>query len=124
MADHPNAVIVRQAFEAFNRGDMEAATASLDDDIVWHYIGAKEPLQGKAAVAASGPGSLDAEFSAELHDVLANDEHALALLKVHVERGGKSLDYDVVEIYHVKNGKCVERWAFSDDTAAIAAFFA
>jgi len=33
-------------------------------------------------------------------------------------------DIDEIVESHLKNGKVVERWAFSDDTAAIVAFFA
>ena len=105
-------------------GDTETAMASLADDVVWHYIGSEEPLRGKAEVAERGPASFDAEITAELHDVLANDDHAVVMLKVHAERNGKILDYDVVEVYHIENGKMVERWALSQDTARIAAFFA
>jgi ketosteroid isomerase-like protein len=32
--------------------------------------------------------------------------------------------YRTAEIYHIRDGKVAERWAFSDDTAAITAFFA
>ena len=39
-------------------------------------------------------------------------------------RGGQTLNYRTAEIYHIRNGQIVERWAFSDDTAAIAKFFA
>ena len=39
-------------------------------------------------------------------------------------RGGRTFTYRTAEIFHVRNGKVVERWAFSDDTAAIVAFFA
>ena len=124
MAEHPNVTILRGIFDAFNAGDMETAMSALADDVVWHYIGSDEPLQGKAAVMEQGPPSFDAEISAEVHDILANDEHAVAMLKVHAVRGGKTLDYDVVEVYHMRGGKCVERWAVSQDTARIAAFFA
>ncbi len=124
MAEHPNAVLVREALDAFQRGDYEASAANLADDVVWHYLGADEPLRGKAAVLERGPASFDAEISGELHDVVANDEHVLAMLKVHAERKGRSLDYAIIEVYHVRDGKCTERWAFSDDTAAIIDFFA
>jgi hypothetical protein len=42
-----------------------------------------------------------------------------------VSAGGKSITYRVAEIMHVnEDTKVTERWAFSDDTAAIAEFFA
>lgn len=124
MAEHPNAALLREALEAFQRGDYEASMANLADDVVWHYIGASEPLRGKTAVREQGPASFDAEISGEIHDILANDEHALAMLRIHAERKGRVIDYDIIEVYHVRDGKCTERWAFSDDTEAILEFFA
>ena len=38
--EHPNATLVREGMEAFDRGDIEAYGATLSDDIVWHQIGA------------------------------------------------------------------------------------
>jgi hypothetical protein len=59
-----------------------------------------------------------------LHDIVASDDHAIALLEVTATRGGKTLTYRTAEIYHIRDAKITERWAFSDDTAAITAFFA
>jgi ketosteroid isomerase-like protein len=39
-------------------------------------------------------------------------------------RDGKTFKYQTAEIVHIKDGKLTERWAFSNDTAAIVAFFA
>jgi hypothetical protein len=63
------------------------------------------------------------EITGETHDVIANDDHTIALLTAHAIRGGETLDYKVAEIYHVRDGKISGRWAFSDDTEAINAFF-
>ena len=72
-----------------------------------------------------GPSSdVDYEIMFEVHDILGNDEHVVVLGDAHGTRAGKTLDYRVAEIYHLRDGKIVERWAFSDDTAAITAFFA
>ena len=69
-------------------------------------------------------GQIDYTITAETHDILANDDHVVLLGDAIGTRGGKTLHYRVAEIYHVRNGKITERWAFSDDTAAITAFFA
>jgi uncharacterized protein len=123
MAEHPNATLVRRAMDAMNRGDMDALDAFMADDIVWHYIGGAAPIRGKEAMAQS-MGTWDWTITAEIHDVMANDVHAVALVKAHAERGGKRLDYDTAEIFHIASGKFSERWAFSDDTARIVEFFA
>ena len=70
----------------------------------------------------SGEG--DYKITANLHDVIANDDHTIILAEATATRGGKTLVYRVAEIYHIKDGKVTERWAFSDDTAAITEFFA
>ena len=48
----------------------------------------------------------------------------IALVDATATRGGKTFTYRTAEIYHIRDGKIAERWAFSDDTAAITAFFA
>lgn len=97
--------------------------ALMADDVVWHEIGRSEPRRGKAEVRA-GMGDIDYTITARTHDILANDDHAIVLADATATRGGRTLDYRVAEIYHIRDGKITERWAFSDDTAAITAFFA
>ena len=46
------------------------------------------------------------------------------LIEVTARRGGETLTFRTVEIYEMRDGKIVERWAFSDDTEAIKRFFA
>jgi ketosteroid isomerase-like protein len=123
MADHPNAAIVREAIEAMNRGDFATAAEFLADDVIWHTIGAKEPIRGKQAMVDGIGGGDQWTITPEIHDIVANDTHAVALVRAHADRGGKTLDYDTAEIMHMKDGKCTERWAFSDDTARIIEFF-
>ncbi len=122
--EHPNAALVRAGLDAFNAGDMQAMTDLLDENVVWHEIGNPEPVRGTAALAARMPSQSDAQITGKLHDVIANDDHTVALISATATRNGRTLDYDVVETYHVRDGKVVERWAFSDDTAAINEFFA
>jgi uncharacterized protein len=69
-------------------------------------------------------GGVDYTITATTHDILANDDHAVLLAEATATRQGRTLTYRVAEIYHIRNGRITERWAFSDDTAAITAFFA
>ena len=99
--------------------------ARLADDVVWHYIGGTEPIRGRDAVVQMfGGAETDFTISADIHDITASDDHVVVLLNARAERGGASLDYNTAEIYHVRDGQVSERWAFSDDTARIVAFFA
>jgi len=125
MEEHPNAVLVRRSLEALNGGDMQALVSLLDDDVEWHEIGRAEPIRGKAALVARISGELTgATFTGKIHDVVANDQHTIALVETTATRGGRSLTYRTAEITHVRDGKVTARWAFSDDTAAINEFFA
>lgn len=125
MGDHAIADTIRTAMEAMNQGDMQAQVELLSDDVVWHEIGNPEPIRGKQALGERMSGSAsDYTITGSLHDVVANGEHAIALVDATATRNGKTLSYRTAEIYHVKDGKITERWAFSDDTQAIADFFA
>lgn len=128
-SEHPNAVIVRRGLEAFNRGDMQAYDETVADDVVWHQIGVAEPLRGKRALGeamseAMAGGDTPWQITAELHDVVANDDHAIALVNATATKDGQSFQYRTAEILHIRDGKVAERWAFSDDTQRIAEFFA
>jgi ketosteroid isomerase-like protein len=125
MEEHPNAVLVRRSLEALYTGDIQSLVALLDDDVEWYEIGRAEPTRGKAALAERfGSGLSDAQFTGSVHDVVANDDHTVALVQTTATRGDRSLSYRTAEIMHVRDGKVTARWAFSDDTAAINEFFA
>ena len=126
MADHPHAAAYRGTLSAFNSGDVAAMEDAMSDDVVWWEIGASNPIRGKDALRAAMQTEMGKwEITAELHDVVSNDEHLLALVTARATRDGETLEYRTVEIHHVdENGKITERWAFSDDTQAIIDFFA
>jgi uncharacterized protein len=118
MADHPNAAIIRRLYESEDSGPWDIVT----DDVVWHVLGRDEPYRGKEAMRSIPRG--DYEFVGEsTHDVIANDEHAIGLIEVTARRGSETLTFRTAEIYHMRDGKITERWAFSDDTEAVKRFF-
>jgi hypothetical protein len=125
MADHPNAARIRAAAEEIERtGDMMAQVDMLDDDIVWHEIGRDEPVRGKQALIERLSGMPEgASIKTDTHDIVANDEHAIALVTATATMGDQELVYRTAEIYHMRDGKITERWAFSDDTGRINDFF-
>ena len=126
MADHPNAANYRKLSKATEDGDFSGFTDAIADDVEWWEIGSDQPTRGKAALVERMQSMMGGDMSikGDLHDVVANDEHMVALVNATVERGGKTFSYRTAEIYHVKDGKITHRWAFSDDTAAINEFFA
>jgi ketosteroid isomerase-like protein len=104
--DHPNAALARKWGEAFNSGDTTAMADAIADDVEWHEIGRADPIIGKEALAARfGMGSGTPppyQITAETHDVIANDDHTIALGNAHATKtDGSTLDYRVAEIYHI-----------------------
>lgn len=122
MAEHPNATVYRTAFEKFMAGD-ESAADLIADDVVWWQIGSG-PLRGKQAVLESMAEFEGVEFDVDLHDITASDDHVIGLVTATVDAGDGPFTYRTAEIAHISDGKITERWAFSDDTQAIADFFA
>jgi ketosteroid isomerase-like protein len=123
MGEHPNATVVREMTEAMFNGDREGAASRLADDVVWHIIGRAEPYRGKAELAASMDGLREYTIDWQAHDILASDDHVIALGTATATHGDRTLVYRTAEIFHVRGGKVTERWAFSDDTQAITDFF-
>ena len=124
MAEHPMAAKYREGTKAMEEGRPEEAADMMADDIVWWQIGSAEPLRGKQALMESMGQMGDWDIKVDLHDVIANDEHIIALVNATATKDGKTLTYKTAEIHHHKDGKITERWAFSDDTDAINKFFA
>ena len=121
MPEHPNAALVKKWYRAFADGDYPPIIAELlAEDVVWHLPG-RHPLsgdhRGRDAVMAAIRrfDGLSATLQLEVHDVLANDEHAVALLRATGTREGKRYDSLEMDVFHIKHGKVTEFWSFSED---------
>jgi uncharacterized protein len=127
---HPNEALVRRAFDAFASGDVETLRGLMDPDSVWHAPG-RNPLAGdhRGVEAILGYFAKTMEltggsFRTELHDVVANDEHAVSLFVARGQREGKTLEARNVLVTHVRDGKLGETWLFPGDQYASDEFFA
>jgi ketosteroid isomerase-like protein len=128
---HPNEVLVREAFAAFGRGDIDALQRQyFAEDIRWHFPG-RSPLAGdhegvaRVAEMLGRPAELSAgTHRIELHDVIGNDEHVVALHTTRAERAGKQLEVDAVHVFHVRDGKVTEAWTYHADLYAVDEFWA
>ena len=129
MADHPSAKLLKDGYAAFGSGDMAKLTELFADDVVWHVPGnnlISGTHSGRDAVFAAFAKTTQltsGSFKIELHDVVANDEHAVALTRAKASREGRTLDSADIDVYHVKDGKVTEMWSFSEDSAANDAFW-
>jgi ketosteroid isomerase-like protein len=56
----------------------------------------------------------------DVHDVVANDEHAVALVHLHLEvADGRRYDQPQVQVAHVRDGRIVEFWTMNQDQAVL-----
>jgi ketosteroid isomerase-like protein len=54
-------------------------------------------------------------FRTDVHDVVANDDHAVALFASRAERDGQTYANRNVLVIHIRNGKLTETWLMSED---------
>ena len=130
-----NAGVVREFIAGVMRGEFRGDLAAAD--VVWHMAGHNQvsgeyrghegvrdlfarmgeligsPVAGKAGV----------EHAVEFHDLLASDDHVVALWRRTGRREGVTLDSPGVGIYHVRDGKIAEVWVLHWDQPAADAFF-
>jgi ketosteroid isomerase-like protein len=119
MPEHPNTTIVRRAYEAFSTGDIRIMSELLAADAVWHAAGRNwivGDYYGREAIMclfmAMGVFA-EGTYRVEVHDVVANDEHAIGLHRSTASRpsDGRTMDVNDVLIFHIRDGKIVEVWA-------------
>ena len=63
-------------------------------------------------------------MEAEPHDILASDDHVVALMDMHMERGEQKYLSHEVHVWHVVGGRATEVWLTSQDPDAFDAFWA
>jgi ketosteroid isomerase-like protein len=128
--EHPNARLVREGFEAFQRGDMEWLGQHLAQDAVWHvggnskwagtYEGASNILEffGRQTQAMGGqPPQL------EIHDVLGGDDHVVVLGTARATSPqGQSAEWKYTQVFHVKDDKATEVWGMAENDAEVDPF--
>lgn len=128
-AEHPNAALVREGYQAFEKGDMAWMDEHLSDDVVWHvggnskWAGAYEgkakvlDLFGRQAQAMGGAPSVD------IHDILGSDDHVVALGTASATGpDGSSAEWKFAQVFHIKGGKATEVWGMTESDAAVDPF--
>ena len=126
---HPNEVLVRETSAAFGRGDLDAVRQYWAEDIRWHIPG-RSPVSGDFEGVAQVLEVFGRVFelsggtySAELRDVLANDEQAVVLYTARAERAGKRWEDNAVNVQHIRDGKVTEVWTYPFDLYAFDEFW-
>ena len=122
MAQHPNATLIREMFEAMERGDTALLEQRTADDIVWHVGGNSRgagTFRGKEAVMAMMSGVASPEsMKVDTHDIVANDAHTVVLGTANVTApSGASAEYNFVNVFHIRDGKVAEVWGMAENDA-------
>ncbi|MGZ8566532.1 MAG: nuclear transport factor 2 family protein [Actinomycetota bacterium] len=123
MGDHPNAEALRKGYAAFAAGDMATVSSLFADGITWHQAG-NGPLSGDSVGkdAVFGVFAKLAELTAgtfrqQIHDLLANDEHAVVLVEQWWEQPHPFRSKSV-HVWHMKDGIANEAWLTDQEQAA------
>ena len=127
---HPNVELLRQGYDAFEKGDLDTLRVLFADDIVFHVSG-HSPLAGdyrgqdevfgffgKLVELTGGT------FKLDVHSILADDEHGTVLSTTTAQREGRSLTEMTVDVFHLADGKVTEVWTIAEDQQAGDEFFA
>jgi ketosteroid isomerase-like protein len=130
VAEHPIAGRVREALEAFSRGDFETLGSFLAEDVVWH-VGGSHELSGDyrgrdAALAycAEAFALAGGTLHGEPLEILVSDRHAGVFNRVTGERGGRKFDAVFAQALRFDDeGRWTEYWALADLQDEVDAFW-
>jgi uncharacterized protein len=129
MTEHPNLATFQSIYAAFTTGDMDTLATFFDENVVWHTPG-RHPLagtyEGRDATFASFAEELelsDGTYDVAVRDVLANDEHIVALLHATAERGDKRLAQEYAIVFAMRDGKVRGAWEVWADQPAVNEFW-
>jgi len=127
MTEHPNAVMVRRSFEAWNSGRLDVIREYLSDDAIMHFAGNNAmsgTYRGRDAVMdALGRASQGWGPRVEVEALLASDDHVIAFFHGS-ERDGKYLDVVTAQPMKVNAaGKLTEIWFLANDQRAFDQFW-
>ncbi|HEV8573645.1 MAG TPA: nuclear transport factor 2 family protein [Dehalococcoidia bacterium] len=126
----PNEELIRSFLDAQQRGDAAVLVELLADDIVWHvpgrnllsrdYRGSTEVFGFFARARELSGGTVRIEPI----EILAGDQHAVALVRVHAEREGRELRGELQAFtFRIHDGKIAEFWFLVEDRYAVDAFW-
>lgn len=120
-----NVWLVRELYEAREQADLDRVRALLAEDVVWHEpdVGTKNTgdLRGPEEVISmltSARERSGGTFRLVPREVVANGEHAVAMVDWSAEmngESGESLEGKEVAVYRIREGKIVEVSFHQDD---------
>jgi ketosteroid isomerase-like protein len=127
---NPNRERLQAFLDAYGAKDRDAVGEALAEEAVWHvggthrlsgdYRGREAILEYFDRTAAETAQSLRLEPV----ELMADDRHGAAFLRVTATRGEKRLDVTMAEAFRFdEDGRITEFWAHATDQGAIDAFW-
>src|SRR5213593_3503940 len=130
MSAAENVELVRKAYTAISTGDIPWIQEHTSPDVVF-FQGGRFPTAGTFPSRDAMFGHymefmqmVEGQFSIEVRDVLASDEHAVGLASVTIKRGDEAITFDEAHVFRIADGLVVEMWALPKDPYEVDAFFA
>jgi uncharacterized protein len=116
-----NAQLLRQAYDAFARGDVPTVLQILADQITWHVPG-RSPLSGdyKGHDEVVGFFTRSMELSGgtlrvDVDEIVADGERVIVLTTVSAERNGRHWSTPEVHVWRVVDGRATEFCEYQGD---------
>jgi uncharacterized protein len=116
VADHPNLDLMRRGYAAYTSGDMGTINELFADGVVWHVAG-RSPVSGDYTGKEQVFGFFaklqelsEGTATVEVHDLLASDDHGVAIITETATRKGRTQSVQSVHVLHLSDGKVTEFW--------------
>ena len=125
MPEHPNVVRMRQAYEAFAKGDLGTLRQLWTADIRWHETGHSDlagTYEGPDAVFAFFGRLFDlteGSLKVEPRAYLADDAYGAAPVTLTARRGDRAYEVLSVHLVRFEDGLVAEFWDTSTDEDAL-----
>jgi uncharacterized protein len=124
MSEHPNAARIKGGYTAFANGDFAALDDLFAEDLLWHVSGRNQlsgEYRGRDAVYGFFGRLMEVtegSFHLDVHAVLADDAHGVALVATTGSRAGRNIATNDAHVFHMRDGKVTEFWDSSTDQYA------
>lgn len=129
ITEHPNALLIRQSWQAVSNSDVDTLKELWAEDIVWHvttnnpfrgdHVGHDAVLDYLAQVGESGD-----SYHSTLESVMANEEYAVLVIHISTKRGEKVLDTGQLLFARFEGRRIQEVWTLPLDPVAAERFWA
>ncbi|MDO5083659.1 nuclear transport factor 2 family protein [Arachnia propionica] len=124
MSEQTPATVAENWFEALGRGDVPAAMALLDPEVVWHQPGANRFSGKHTGIAGVGnliSGMMEVSQGSFRLTVtgpsMVNGDLVAVPVRFSGERAGESMDMAGIDLLTVVGGRITEFHLFSEDAA-------